>query len=67
MRGADEVFISTTGGGVIPITRIDDKPVGSGHPGPVTKRLDGLYWQKRKAGWYATPVDYMAPLRFEPA
>lgn len=66
MRGADEVFISTTGGGVIPITKIDGKPVGSGHPGPVTRRLDGLYWQKRKAGWYATPVDYAAALRFDP-
>jgi branched-chain amino acid aminotransferase len=66
MRTADEVFISTTGGGVIAITRIDGRPVGSGQPGPVTKRLDSLYWQKRKAGWHATPVDYAAPVRFEP-
>lgn len=65
MRAADEVFISTTGGGIIAITRVDGRPVGSGQPGPVTKRLDGLYWQKRKAGWHATPVDYAAPLMFE--
>jgi branched-chain amino acid aminotransferase len=66
MRAADEVFISTTGGGVIAITSVDGRPIGSGHPGPVTRRLDALYWQKRKSGWYATPVDYAAPLQFEP-
>jgi branched-chain amino acid aminotransferase len=66
LRAADEVFISTTAGGVIPITKIDDRAIGSGQVGPVTKRLDTLYWQKRKAGWFATNVDYGAPLRFEP-
>lgn len=65
MRAADEVFISTTGGGVIPITKVDGRAIGHGHPGPVTKRLDGLYWEKRRAGWYATKVDYEAPPRFE--
>ena len=66
MRGADEVFISTTGGGIIPITRVDGAAIGSGQPGPVTRRLDRMYWDKRKAGWHATPVDYAAPLRFAP-
>ena len=66
MRGADEVFISTTGGGIIPITKVDGRAIGSGQPGPVTKRLDGLYWSKRRAGWHATAVDYSAPLRFAP-
>ncbi len=66
MRNADEVFISTTGGGVIGITKVDGKAVGSGTAGPVTRRLDDLYWSKRNAGWLNTPVDYEAPLRFEP-
>jgi branched-chain amino acid aminotransferase len=66
LRGADEVFISTTGGGVIAITKVDGRPIGAAVPGPVTRRLDGLYWSKRKAGWLATPVDYSAPLRFDP-
>jgi branched-chain amino acid aminotransferase len=64
LRGADEVFISTTAGGVIPITRVDGKPVGDGRPGPVTRRLDDLYWRRREAGWLATPVDYRAEPRF---
>jgi branched-chain amino acid aminotransferase len=66
LRAADEVFISTTGGGIIPISKVDGRPIASGQPGPVTKRLDGLYWSKREAGWLATPVDYKAPLRFAP-
>ena len=67
MRAADEVFITTTGGGVIAITTIDGKPVASGQPGPVTRRLDGLYWSKRRAGWLTTPLDYAAETRFPAA
>jgi len=66
LRGADEVFISTTGGGVIAITKVDGGTIGSGVAGPVTRRLDDLYWSRREGGWLTTPVDYDAPLRFEP-
>ena len=55
---ADEIFISSSAGGVIPVTVVDGGPIGDGAPGPLTKRLTELYWQKREAGWYATPVDY---------
>lgn len=55
---ADEVFLSTTAGGLIPITTIDGAKVGDGAPGPVTRRLSQLYWQKREAGWHGTPVTY---------
>jgi branched-chain amino acid aminotransferase len=55
-RGADEVFLTSTAGGVVPITRIDGQAVGDGSPGPVTTRLRGLYWQKREAGWHGTPI-----------
>lgn len=65
MRQADEVFISTTGGGVIAITTVDGRTIGSGSAGPVTQRLDDLYWSKRDAGWLTTAVDYDAALRFE--
>ena len=61
LRGADEVFLSTTAGGLIPVTRIDGAKVGDGLPGPVTWRLRDLYWRKREAGWHGTRVDYGAP------
>lgn len=61
LREADEIFLSTTGGGVIPVTTVDGKKIGRGEPGPVTQRLDQLYWGRREAGWLTTPVDYGRP------
>ena len=40
---ADESFVTGTLGGVTPVTRIDGRPVGDGHPGPLTARLRQLY------------------------
>lgn len=57
LLAADEVFITTTAGGIIPITRVDGNPIGGGQAGSVTKRLDALYWSKRRSGWLCTPVD----------
>ncbi len=56
LAAAEEVFLSSSAGGVIPITKIDGAPVGDGAPGPLTRRLDDQYWSKRAAGWHATPV-----------
>jgi branched-chain amino acid aminotransferase len=41
---ADEVFLSSTGGGVLPIAKIDGRPLGTSWPGPVTRRLQAAYW-----------------------
>jgi branched-chain amino acid aminotransferase len=50
LRGADEVFITSATRGVLPVTTIDEKPVGSGVPGPVTKRLIALYDELARRG-----------------
>lgn len=42
---AREAFISSASGGVIPVVRIDDRPVGDGRPGPVTRQIHTLYSQ----------------------
>lgn len=55
---ADEIFLSSSAGGIFSVTRLDGAPVGAGEPGPLTTRLESLYWEKRAAGWHATPVDY---------
>ena len=39
LEGADEAFITSTTRELSPVTRIDDRPIGSGRPGPVTIRL----------------------------
>ncbi len=41
---ADEVFISTSGGGAVPSTRVDDRIFSNGAPGPVTTRIRDGYW-----------------------
>ena len=56
LREADEVFISSTGGGVISVTLVNDKPVGNGAPGLTTSKLSDTYWKKRAEGWHATPL-----------
>lgn len=58
LRGADEAFLSTSGGGVLPVTRIDGRPVGKGEPGPLTARLVETYWAWHRGPRYATPIAY---------
>lgn len=36
---ADEAFLTSTTREVVPITRVDDQPIGDGRPGPVTLAL----------------------------
>ncbi len=56
LRGADEAFLSSTAGGIMPVTRVDGRPLGNGAPGLLTSELRGLYWRRREAGWLGTPV-----------
>lgn len=57
---ADEVFLSSSGGGVLPITRVDDRVFGNGRPGPVATRLNALYWDWTRRPDLRTEVDYRA-------
>ncbi len=61
LRDADEVFISSTAGGVMPVARLDERILGDGRPGPVTMRIRELYWRKHEQGWHGTLVDYESP------
>ena len=55
---ADEVFLTSTAGGIIAVTRVDHRILSNDSPGPVTRRLTDLYWQRHREGWKATPVSY---------
>jgi branched-chain amino acid aminotransferase len=55
---ADEVFMASTAGGLMPVSRIDGTPIGSGAPGPVTRRLTDLYWELHEDPAYTTEVVY---------
>ena len=43
---ADEVFATSTAGGIMPITQIDNASVADGRAGQITKRLIETYWDK---------------------
>jgi D-alanine transaminase len=43
VESADELMLSSATREVLPITRLDGKPVGSGVPGPVFRRLHAAY------------------------
>jgi len=58
LHGADEVFITSTGGGVMPVTRLDGRIYGNDRPGAVTSRLRDGYWARHGQGPDATPVEY---------
>ena len=40
---ADEAFVTGTFGGLTPVVRVDGRTIGDGGPGPMTRRLHGLY------------------------
>jgi branched-subunit amino acid aminotransferase/4-amino-4-deoxychorismate lyase len=39
LQTADEVLLTGTTVEVLPVVRVDGKPIGAGQPGPVTQRL----------------------------
>jgi branched-chain amino acid aminotransferase len=57
-READEIFLATTAGGVMPASRIDGRIMGNDRPGPISTKIKDTFWAKRAAGWHGTPVDY---------
>ena len=58
LADADEVFLSSTGGGVLPIAKVDGKAIGGVFPGPVTQRLHDAYWALHDDPRHRDPVAY---------
>lgn len=62
LRDADEAFLSSTAGGVMPVGTVDGAPLRHGTgPGPISMRLRTEYWARREAGWLGTPVESLLP------
>ncbi|QDS75645.1 hypothetical protein FKW77_007006 [Venturia effusa] len=55
---ADEIFMCTTAGGIMPITILDGKPVKDGKIGPVTERIWDSYWAMHWDPAYTTAINY---------
>ena len=60
LLAADEVFFSSSGGGVIPIVRVNETIYGNGVKGPISVRLNEIYWQWTTLERYRDPINYIA-------
>jgi branched-chain amino acid aminotransferase len=58
LKQADEVFITSTAGGIMPVTSLDGTAIADGKIGPVTQRLTKLYWDRHTDPDWSTPVRY---------
>jgi branched-chain amino acid aminotransferase len=50
LLNADEVFLTNTTRGVLPATRVDERTIGNGKPGPITRALRDAYLKKATNG-----------------
>lgn len=61
LRRADEVFLSSTGGGAIAVAQLEGVPIGgraAGMVGPVTRRMQDAYWALHEDSRYTEAVRY---------
>jgi branched-chain amino acid aminotransferase len=58
LRRAAEVLVTSTAGGIMPVTVVDGKPVGDGQPGPLTTKLQDQYWRRHEDPRFSTAVRY---------
>jgi branched-subunit amino acid aminotransferase/4-amino-4-deoxychorismate lyase len=55
---ADEIFLTSTAGGVMPVTELDGQSVGDGAVGEVTKRIRQTYWDWHEDPRFTRSIDY---------
>ncbi|MGE0716776.1 MAG: aminotransferase class IV [Alphaproteobacteria bacterium] len=61
LHTADEVFITSTAGGLAPVTEIDGRRIGDGRVGPVFTRLADAYHALLVEGRHGTSIDMAEP------
>jgi len=56
LYNADEVFLSSTAGGIFAVAELDGRTIGNGKPGPVTRMIREGYLALLESGEKSTPV-----------
>ncbi len=56
MYQAEEIFLCSTAGGIIPVTEVDGRTVGGGKPGPTTMKIRKRYVEMLQRGIHGTPI-----------
>ncbi len=61
LLAADEAFATSTAGGIMPITVVDQAPIAGGQVGDVTRLLIQSYWDKHvDPDWSTSVVDILS-------
>jgi branched-subunit amino acid aminotransferase/4-amino-4-deoxychorismate lyase len=55
---ASELFLTSTAGGVMPVSELDGQPVGMNCPGSVTTAIRDRYWKWHDDPRFTTQIDY---------
>lgn len=53
---ADEIFICSTAGGLLPVVALDGRTVGSGQPGTAFRALNDAYWNLVASAAHGTAI-----------
>jgi len=60
LKNSNEVFATSTAGGIMPITKINGLPIGRGAPGEITRKLHKTYWDKHSdPAWSVSKDDLL--------
>jgi branched-chain amino acid aminotransferase len=57
---ADEIFLTSTAAGLVPVTRVDARTIGNGAPGPIFHRLGTAYNEMIRSGRHGTRIPQCA-------
>jgi branched-subunit amino acid aminotransferase/4-amino-4-deoxychorismate lyase len=58
LHRADEIFLTSTAGGVMPATSLDGAPIGDGKVGSLASQIRGRYWDLHFDSELSFAVDY---------
>jgi len=58
LYNADEVFLSSTAGGIVPVTQLDGRLISNGLVGQSTRLIRDAYQQLLESGTKSTPVHF---------
>jgi len=58
LMNADEVFATTTGGGLVPVVQVNQRSYSNNAPGELTLALQATYWQWHKDSGMSESIAY---------
>lgn len=58
IEAADEIFLTSTAGGIVPVVRVNQTILGNDRPGVVFEKISELYWRNHRESAYRTDVNY---------